>query len=77
VLQDVADDSCWNWHAFFGVPGTVNVTNAMQCLDLFARMKNSVKFTINSHNYNHSFHLGNWIFPQWATIVKAISQPQG
>jgi Plant transposon protein len=77
VLQDVADDYKSVWPLFIGVPGTMNFTNAMECLDLFAGMKNSVKFTINSHTYNHSFHLSNGIFPQWATIVKAISQPQG
>jgi Plant transposon protein len=81
VLQAVADDSRWIWHAFFGVPGTMNDINVMERSDLFADLyagtTTPVEFTINGRQYNRGYYLGDGIYPQWATIVKAISQPQG
>ncbi|XP_062199648.1 uncharacterized protein LOC133902085 [Phragmites australis] len=36
-----------------------------------------VSYNINSNRYNMGYYLGDSIYPEWATIVKAIPAPRG
>ncbi|XP_006645484.1 putative nuclease HARBI1 [Oryza brachyantha] len=81
VLEAVASEDLWIWHAFFGMPGSHNDINVLHRSPLFARLLEGqapqVNYTINGHNYKMGYYLADRIYPSWATFVKTISEPQG
>jgi hypothetical protein len=38
ILEAVADQDLWIWHAFFGMAGSHNDINVLQCLNVFSRL---------------------------------------
>ena len=68
VLETVASEDLWIWHCFFGMPGTLNDINVLQCSHLFARLASgdapACNYTING------------IYPSWCTFVKSIKDSQ-
>jgi hypothetical protein len=56
VLEAVAHQDLWIWHAFFGMVGSHNDINVLQCLNVFSRLVEvhapTVNFVINGHEYN-------------------------
>ncbi|XP_028081711.1 uncharacterized protein LOC114283080 [Camellia sinensis] len=81
VLEAVATYDLWIWHAFFGMPGSLNDITVLDRSPLFAKLTRerapAANYTINNHAYTMGYYLANGIYPRWATIVKTISQPQG
>lgn len=81
VLEAVASYDLWIWHAFFGMPGSHNDINILQRSPLFAALADGkapvANFTVNGKQYNMGYYLADGIYPQWATLVQTISQPQG
>ncbi|XP_028067286.1 uncharacterized protein LOC114270087 [Camellia sinensis] len=81
VLEAVASYDLWIWHAFFGMPGSLNDITGLDRSPLFAELTRgrapATNYTINNHAYTMGYYLANGIYPRWATIVKTISQPQG
>ncbi|XP_038701844.1 uncharacterized protein LOC119998568 [Tripterygium wilfordii] len=80
ILEAVASRDLWIWHSFFGLPGSLNDINVLECSPLFTDIINGrappVNFVINNHHYDMRYYLGDGIYPQWSTIVKTIPMPQ-
>jgi len=81
ILEAVASNDLWIWHAFFGMPGSHNDINVLHRSPLFAKLAEGrapeVNYTINGHDYTMGYYLADGIYPSWATLVKSISQPMG
>ncbi|CAN6198287.1 unnamed protein product [Urochloa humidicola] len=81
ILEAVASHDLWIWHAFFGLPGSLNDINVLHRSHLFANLAQGeapvVNYTINSHDYTMGYYLADGIYPRWATFVKTISRPLG
>jgi hypothetical protein len=77
VLEAVATQDLWIWHAFFGMPGSHNDINVLQCSDVFAKLVEGISplvaFVINNHHYDKGYYLADGIYPRWSTFVKTIT----
>jgi hypothetical protein len=68
VLEAVADQDLWIWHAFFSLVGSHNDINVLQCSNVFSRLVEGhpplVNFVINGHEYNKGYYLADGIYPR-------------
>jgi hypothetical protein len=66
---------------FFGLPGSHNDINVLHRSHLFARLAEGdapeVNFIVNDNNYTMWYYFVDGIYPQWATFMKTITNPQG
>ncbi|XP_038699066.1 putative nuclease HARBI1 [Tripterygium wilfordii] len=80
ILEAVASRDLWIWHAFFGMPGSLNDINVLQRSPVFGALANGrapeANYTINGHQYNMGYYLADGIYPRWSTFVKTIPCPQ-
>jgi hypothetical protein len=53
ILEAVAHEELWIWHAFFGMAGSHNNINVLQCFHVFSKLVEgqspSVNYEINGH----------------------------
>ncbi|XP_062112486.1 uncharacterized protein LOC133823646 [Humulus lupulus] len=81
MLEAIASQNLWIWHAFFGVPGSNNDLNVLNqspiFTDILQEQAPRVEFTINGTQYNKGYYLADGIYPEWGTFVKTIPLPQG
>jgi hypothetical protein len=65
----------------FGMPGSANDISVLDVSPVFTNMMSGVapkcEYTINGHQYHQGYFLANGIYPDYSTLVKTISQPQG
>jgi hypothetical protein len=81
ILEAVASQDLWIWHAFFGMPGSLNDINVLDRSPIFAALAEGrtapVNYTINGHEYTMGYYLADEIYPNWSTFVKTIPRPLG
>ena len=81
ILEAVASQDLWIWHAFFGMPGSHNDINVLHRSPLFSNLAEGtspqVNYTINGHEYDMGYYLADGIYPSWATLVQSITLPMG
>ncbi|XP_018459674.1 protein ALP1-like [Raphanus sativus] len=81
VLEAVADYDLWIWHAFFGLPGTLNDINVLDRSpvfdDIIYGQAPQVNFSVNGNPYSMAYYLTDGIYPKWATFIQSIKLPQG
>jgi hypothetical protein len=79
ILEAVALYNTWIWHAFFGLPGTLNDINVLNRSPLFKHIQDGVappvNFKINSNKYTMPYYLLDLIYPKWATLIQTINYP--
>src|SRR3954470_8761036 len=79
VLEAVATHDCWIWHSFFGMPGTHNDINILQCSNVFAKLVEGhaplVNFEVNGHHYNKGYYLADGIYPKMVNICEDYLRP--
>ncbi|XP_028060009.1 uncharacterized protein LOC114263635 [Camellia sinensis] len=81
ILEAVASQDLWIWHAFFGMPRSHNNINVLDRSSVFSLLTQGrappVNYSINRNDYTMGYYLADGIYPQCATFVKTISSPQG
>ena len=81
ILEAVADQETWIWHAFFGMPGSLNDINVVNRSPLMNKIANGdlppVQFVANGRRYNYGYYLADDIYPKWQTFVKPLKKPKG
>jgi hypothetical protein len=80
VLGAVASQDLWIWHYFFGLPGTLNDINVLHRSHLFKKLfagdAPACNYKFMGHEYSMGYYLADGIYPEWATFVKSIKDPQ-
>jgi hypothetical protein len=81
ILEAVASQDLWIWHAFFEMPGSLNDINVLDRSPIFAALVEGcttpVNYTINGYEYTMRYYLADKIYPNWSTFVKTIPRPLG
>lgn len=79
ILEAVASQNLRIWHAFFGLPGSLNDINVLHRSPVFDGLASGtaapVNFDVNGHSYDMGYYLADGIYPDWATLVKGVSAP--
>ncbi|GJQ96010.1 ALP1-like protein isoform X1 [Tanacetum coccineum] len=77
MLEAVADQKLWIWHAYFGVPEANNDFNVLYGSPLFddglADTALECPFVVNEHAYRKGYYLADGIYPAWSTFVITFS----
>ncbi|KAI3800084.1 hypothetical protein L1987_35392 [Smallanthus sonchifolius] len=81
MLEAVASNDLWFWHAFFGVAGANNDINVLNQSPIFDDMINGTapdsSFELRGSHYKRGYYLADGIYPEYATIVKSLTCPKG
>ncbi|XP_023762923.1 protein ALP1-like [Lactuca sativa] len=80
VLEAIASQDLWIWHAFFRVAGSNNDVNVLDDQspifdDLLSGKASNAPFTVNGNEYKFGYYLTDGIYPQYSTFVKAFRHP--
>nr|GEZ65973.1 hypothetical protein [Tanacetum cinerariifolium] len=77
MLEAVASQDLWIWHAFFGVAGANNDINVLDNSPLFDDLLNDTAhvllYVVNGVGYEKGYYLADGIYPQWPTFVKSFT----
>jgi hypothetical protein len=80
ILEAVASQDLWIWHAFFGLAGSNNDINVLNQSTLFIEQLRGqapqVNYHINEKEYQLGYYLVDGIYPEWAAFVKSIPMAQ-
>jgi hypothetical protein len=80
ILEAVASQNIWIWHAYFGMPGSCNDINVLNRSTIFSRYMQGesipVNFTVNGRAYDMGYYLADGIYPDWPAFVKSVRNPR-
>jgi hypothetical protein len=80
ILEAIADQGLWIWHAYFGIPDVNNDVNMLDRSPLVAEFlggqSQGMTFTVNRNIYPRYYLLTYGIYPQWACFVQTIHEPE-
>jgi hypothetical protein len=80
LLEAVASQDLWIWHAFFGVAGSNSDINVLNQSKLFVEQLKGqapqVSYRVNDKSYQHGYYLVDGIYPEWAAFVNSIPMAQ-
>jgi hypothetical protein len=81
ILEAVAAHNLWIWHAFFGLPGTLNDINVLNRSPVFEQCQDGInplfQYFVNGNQYTQGYYLTDGIYPKYATLMQTIPDPQG
>ncbi|GKC15350.1 putative nuclease HARBI1, partial [Tanacetum coccineum] len=79
LLEAVASQDLWIWHAFFGVVRSNNDINVLYQSPLFKDLKTGrapeIPFVANGVTYRSGYYLVDGIYPELEPLVKTIPEP--
>ncbi|XP_022031374.1 uncharacterized protein LOC110932340 [Helianthus annuus] len=79
MLEAVASQDLWIWHAFCGPAGSQNDNNVLQQSPLFLTERNGTApkcpFYVNNHLYKRGYYLTDGIYPTWSVFEKSFPYP--
>ncbi|GJY61254.1 ALP1-like protein isoform X1 [Tanacetum coccineum] len=74
MLEAVASQDLWIWHAFYGMTGANNDINVLDNSPLFDDLLDDlahvVPYVVNGVQYRNGYYLADGIYPEWASFVK-------
>ncbi|GKD23472.1 ALP1-like protein [Tanacetum coccineum] len=77
MLEDVASQDLWIWHAFYGMTGANNDFNVLDNSPLFDDLLDDlahvVPYVVNGVQYRNGYYLADGIYPEWASFVKSFT----
>ncbi|GJR56467.1 ALP1-like protein [Tanacetum coccineum] len=77
MLEVVASQDLWIWHAFFRVAGANNDINVLDNSPLFDDLLEDIAlvapFAVNGVGFENGYYLADRIYSQWETFVKAFT----
>ena len=80
ILEVIATQDLWIWHAFFGMPGSNNDVNVLDrspfVNDLLQGASEGIEFEVNGKKYPRYYLLADGIYPPWSCFVQTIHSPQ-
>ena len=79
ILEAIATDDCWIWHAFFGMPGSCNDLNVLNASPFIQTLMQGglpdCRFTVNGTSRLKPYVLTDGIYPPWLCFQKGFSEP--
>ncbi|CAM6082473.1 unnamed protein product [Calypogeia fissa] len=80
ILEAIADQELWIWHAFFGLAGgnnDLNVLDRSPLLNEWVRNNSGdISFQVNGVQYNQAYLLVDGIYPTWSMFISTVHLPQ-
>ncbi|GKA26234.1 ALP1-like protein [Tanacetum coccineum] len=77
MLEAVASQDLWIWHAFYGMAGANNDINVLDNSPLFDDLLDDlapvVPYVVNGVEYRNGYYLADGIYPEWASFVKSFT----
>ncbi|GJT16259.1 monodehydroascorbate reductase [Tanacetum coccineum] len=77
MLEAVASQDLWIWHAFYGMTGANNDINVLDNSSLFDDLLDDlapvVPYVVNGVQYRNGYYLADGIYPEWASFVKSFT----
>nr|GEW83258.1 hypothetical protein [Tanacetum cinerariifolium] len=77
MLEAVASQDVWIWHAFYGKAGANNDINVLDNSPLFDDLLDDlapvVSYVVNGVEYRNGYYLADEIYPEWESFVKSFT----
>ncbi len=81
ILEAIADQRLWIWHACFELLGDNNDLNILDrsrlTQDFLGVVGVDFNFEVNGNKHSHHFLLINRIYPWWSCFISIIHELQG